>query len=310
MTDAVATLRRFNRFHTRLVGALDRHYQGSELSLPEARLLYELATRDAPLASEIGVDLGIDAGYLSRTLRRFEERGWVARGRGGDARKRPILLTDDGRARFDALDARSREDVERLLAPLLEADRHALSEALGLAESLLGGRSHEPVSIRTFRPGDMGSLTARQAILYAENYGWGVGLESLIGEVTAHLLRDFKPGREQAWIAEIGGVMAGSVLLVDAGDNVGQLRLLYVESWARGRGIGEALVSRCVEMARAAGYRELMLWTHTVLTSARRIYAAAGLEIRSVEVHDEFGEPVQGEIWAMPLDGQAMSGQS
>ena len=127
-------------------------------------------------------------------------------------------------------------------------------------------------------------------------------MEILLGQVTTAFLRDFKPGREQCWIAERGGTMAGSVFVVDDGDGVARLRLLYVEPWARGMGVGRDLVARCIAFARAAGYTRLVLWTHTVLESARRIYAQAGLRITDTSVHHYFGKPEQGETWEMSLD--------
>jgi len=299
MEEAVAALRAFNRFHTRFVGALDAHYLDSELSLAEARLLYEIATREAPLAAELQAELGLDAGYASRILRRFQAKGWISRSRGEDARRRPIALTSEGRARFAALDAASRRKVAERIEPLSLADQKILVAALETVQALLGGGA-AGWSIRTFRAGDLAAIASRQSILY-EAYGWGLPMEILQGEVTTSFLRDFKPGREQCWVAEQGGRMAGAVLLVDAGDNMGQLRLLHVEPWARGLGIGRALVAECVAFARAAGYARIRLWTHTVLESARRIYQAAGFEIVETAIHDEFGKPEQGETWELVL---------
>ncbi|WP_129791695.1 helix-turn-helix domain-containing GNAT family N-acetyltransferase [Sphingosinicella sp. CPCC 101087] len=299
MDEAVAALRDFNRFYTRFVGALDAHYLGSDLSLAEARLLYEIATRVSPIASELQADLGLDAGYVSRILRRFHAKGWISRERGKDARQRPILITSEGRARFEALDTVIRRQLAERLEPLRAADREMLVEALGAARALLGGGSAS-WAIRTFRAGDLAMIAARQSILY-ESYGWGRPMEILQAEVTTAFLRDFKPGREQCWVAERAGMMAGSVLIVDAGGGVGQLRLLYVEPWARGLGIGAALVDECVAFARGAGYERISLWTHTVLESARRIYAAAGFRIVATEIHDEFGRPEQGETWELAL---------
>ncbi|MGQ0590796.1 MAG: bifunctional helix-turn-helix transcriptional regulator/GNAT family N-acetyltransferase [Sphingosinicella sp.] len=299
MTDAVAALRAFNRFYTRFVGALDAHYMDSGLSLVEARLLYEIAHRAAPLAAELQAELGLDAGYVSRILRRFQSKGWITRGRGTDARARPIRLTHAGRAAFAALDATTRGEVEARLNGLGPAERETLVEALGAVTVLLSGKE-VPWQIRTFRAGDLALIASRQSILY-ESYGWGRPMEILQGEVTTAFLRDFKPGREQCWVAEQAGTIAGAVLLVDAGEDVGQLRLLHVEPWARGRGIGAALVAECVKFARAAGYAKMRLWTHTVLTSARRIYEAQGFRIVATEVHDEFGRPEQGETWELGL---------
>lgn len=297
--DAVAAVRAFTRFYTRFAGALDAHYMDSDLSLAEARLLYEIANRSRPLASELQAELGLDAGYASRILRRFQAKGWIERGRGADARARPISLTAAGRHKFDALDARTRAEVAGRIGRLGDGDRATLVAALDAARGLLSG-GEAPWHIRTFRTGDLATIAARQSILY-EPYGWKRPMEILQGEITTAFLRDFKPGREQCWVAERAGLMAGAVLLVDAGGNAGQLRLLHVEPWARGLGIGSALVGECVNFARSAGYDRIRLWTHTILTSARRIYEAAGFTITETAVHHEFGEPVQGETWELAL---------
>jgi DNA-binding MarR family transcriptional regulator/N-acetylglutamate synthase-like GNAT family acetyltransferase len=299
MTDAIVAVRAFNRFYTRFAGALDAHYMDSDLSLAEARLLYEIANREAPLAAELQAELGLDAGYVSRILRRFQAKGWIERGRGEDARRRPISLTDAGRACFAALDARTRAQVAARLEGLSGGERDTLVAALATVTGLLS-TGDAPWRIRTFRAGDLPLIASRQAILY-EPYGWKRPMEVLLGEVTTAFLRHFKPGREQCWVAERAGMMAGAVLLVDASHNVGQLRLLHVETWARGLGIGSALVDECIRFAREAGYDTIRLWTHTVLAPARRIYEAAGFRIVSTEVHHEFGKAEQGETWELAL---------
>jgi DNA-binding MarR family transcriptional regulator/GNAT superfamily N-acetyltransferase len=304
-TDTVTALRAFNRFHTRFSGALHPSYMESGMGLTAARLLYEIAQQDDVLASDLRARLGIDSGYASRLLRGFEKQGWIVRGRGADARRRPIRLTREGRIAFDALDARTREDMAARIATLGPDARMRLVDALATVRGLLGDQVDEPWTIRTFGVGDLALIASRQSILYAETFSWGRALEVLESEVTTAFLRDFKPEREQCWIAERAGRMLGGVMLVDAGVEAGegcaQLRLLHVEAEARGQGIGAALVEACVIFAREAGYARIRLWTHTVLTSARRIYAAAGFRIVSTDMHDEFGEPVQGEHWEMAL---------
>ncbi|CAN5267030.1 helix-turn-helix domain-containing GNAT family N-acetyltransferase [soil metagenome] len=301
MTDAVAALRAFNRFHTRFSGALQPSYMESGMGLSAARLLYEIAQQDDVLASDLQQRIGIDSGYASRLLRGFEKKGWIARGRGADARRRPIRLTAEGRDAFATLDARTRADTAERIEGLAADARTRLVDALATVRGLLGDRVEEPWTIRTFRAGDLALIASRQSILYAEGFSWGHALEVLESEVTTAFLRDFKPDREQCWVAERAGRMLGAVMLVDAGEDCAQLRLLHVEAEARGQGIGAALVDRCVAFAREAGYARIRLWTHTVLASARRIYEAAGFRIVSVDVHDTFGEPVQGEHWEMRL---------
>lgn len=302
MDAAIETVRGFNRFFTRFVGALDPRFLGTDLTLSDARLLFEVATRETPVASDLQAALGMDRAHVSRALARFEDRGWIVRPRAsGDARRRPITLTSAGRAVFDDLDRRQRGEVVRALERLGPAQRDALVGALAHAQALLDTSASRRFVLRPFRPGDLGHVASRQAILYREVYGWGAEIEAIELEVTAAFLRNFKPGREQCWIAEADGAPAGSVFLVDEGMGVSRLRLLYVEPFARGLGIGEALVSACVAFAREAGYREIVLWTHAVLTSARRIYAAHGFEIVETWIHDDFGKAEVSETWRLTL---------
>ena len=302
MEDVIAAVRLFNRFYTRRVGALNQHFLGTELSLPEARLMFEIEHADRPVATDLQKLLGMDAGYLSRVLARFEARGWITRQAGeGDQRRRPIALTPAGHAIFELIDRRQRDDVRGMLAPLAPAQQADLVAALGEARTLLDPMPDKSFSVRPWRTGDLGLMTARQSAFYKQAYGWGRGLELNIADVTANFLRNYKDGRDNGWIAEVAGAMAGSVLVTDEGDGLSRLRLLYVEPMARGRGIGDHLVDLCLSFTREAGYTAMTLWTHTVLTSARRIYAAHGFEIVDVEMHEAFGQPVQGETWRVKL---------
>ena len=309
MGGAIDSLRAFNRFFTLFVGALQPRFLGTDMTLGEARLLFEIAHADAPLASDLQDALAMDAGHVSRVIRRFEARGWIRRRRSeDDARRRPIELTKEGAAAFEELDVRQRARVAASLERLDPAQRDQLIAALAQARALLDTSAQRTFSLRTFRPGDMGMIAARQSILYRSVYGWGPQIEVIEGEVTTAFLRDFKPGREQCWVAEVGGVMAGSIFVTDEGQGLSRLRLLYVEPFARGLGIGGALVSGCVGFAREVGYEAMTLWTHTVLTSARRIYAAHGFQIVDVRTHEEFGAPVQSETWRLDLRAPAAAG--
>ena len=302
MEDAIAAVREFNRFYTRLIGALDDRFLGADLTLPEARLLFEIANANRPIAVELQQRLGMDAGFVSRLLRRFETRAWIVREHGeGDARRRPIVLTADGRSMVELINTRQRDLVTAMLQRLAPAQQRDLIAALGQTTAMLDPAPRKGFAIRTFRIGDLAMLAARQSILYEEVYGWGRGLELVESEYTTQFLREFKPGREQCWIAEAEGAMAGSVMLTDEGDGLARLRLMYVEPFARGRGIGDALVGACVAFAREVGYDAITLWTHTVLTSARKIYAGYGFEIIETGIHEEFGKPEQGETWRLAL---------
>jgi len=157
------------------------------------------------------------------------------------------------------------------------------------------------VSIRNFRYGDMGAIVTAQTHYYGAEHDWHGNMEQLLLEVTGGFLAAHVPGRSNCWIAELDGDVVCSIFCIDAGDGVAQLRLLYVDRRARGHGLGGRLIAECIGFAKAAGYRELMLWTHAVLLPARRLYEAAGFVITATAIHDEFGRPEPGETWTLDL---------
>ena len=304
---AVLAVRRFNRFYTRYVGALDEGHLASPFSLAEVRVLYELAHRDAPTATEVGRDLGLDAGYLSRLLARFEQRGLLARDPSpDDARRSHLRLTEAGRATFAGLEARTHDDVASRLAPLAAHDRHRLLAAMRMIETLLvRGAAGEPpaVDIRAPRPGDMGWVVARHGAVYHQEYGWDATFEALVLHIVDAFVHDHDPLRERAWIAERDGENVGCIFLVrhPERDGVAKLRLLLVEPSARGLGVGAGLVDACVAFARAAGYHTVTLWTQSTLVAARRIYQGAGFRLVHEAPHHSFGADLVEQTWELAL---------
>ncbi len=300
----VAAVRRFNRFYTQRIGVLRHEWGGLPISLTQARVLYELAQRDAPTASEIGGALGLDAGYLSRIVRGFAARDLIATERSRvDGRQVHLRLTAAGRKAVASLDAHSDRDVGEMLEALSACGRDRLVAAMGQIEDLLvdAPRGSAAVELRPHRAGDMGWIVSRHGALYAEEYGWDERLEALCAEIVATFVRNFDPVRERCWIAELDGERVGSVMLVKDSAEVARLRLLLVEPSARGHGIGQRLVAECVAFARAAGYRKVTLWTHSVLTAARLLYQRAGFALVATDRHNEFGKELVGETWDLAL---------
>jgi DNA-binding MarR family transcriptional regulator/N-acetylglutamate synthase-like GNAT family acetyltransferase len=270
------------------------------------RILYELAQRDGLTATDLGRELGIDAGHLSRILKRFEQRRLLdRRAAPADARQSLLELTAAGRAAFAPLDRGSREQIAAWLAPLSPARSAELLHAMGSIERLLApGPRAEPAVPYLLRPhqvGDIGWITHRQGLLYAEEYGWDESFEALVAEIAANFVKSFDATSERCWIAEREGEIVGSVFLVRQTRRIAKLRLLYVEPAARGLGIGARLTDECIRFARAKGYRTLTLWTNDVLVSARRIYQAAGFELAKEERHHSFGKDLVGQNWNLAL---------
>jgi DNA-binding MarR family transcriptional regulator/GNAT superfamily N-acetyltransferase len=302
--ERVAAMRQFSRFYTRRIGVLQEGLLASPFSLAEGRILYELAHRDGLAANDLAAELALDAGYLSRILKRFSRRGLVERSRSADdARIRPLALTAKGRAAFAPLDRRSQQEVSALLGALPVPAQQRLISSMHTIESLLADKPTSPATcvLRTHRPGDMGWVIERHGALYAQEYGWDERFEALVAEIATQFIRDFDPQRERCWIAEYEGERAGSVFVVRKSQTIAKLRLLIVDPSARGMGLGRRLVDECVRFARARGYRKLTLWTQGNLHAARHIYEAAGFRCVRRERHASFGHALVGETWELPL---------
>jgi DNA-binding MarR family transcriptional regulator/GNAT superfamily N-acetyltransferase len=293
----VDDVRAFSRFYTRVIGLLDR-YLDSPYSTTEIRVLFELAHRDRCEVADLRGDLGLDAGYLSRILSRFEADGVAVREPSPtDGRRQSVRPTDHGREVFAALDERSSAEVAALLATVPESDRRRLAAAMTTIRRTLGDAPPPAYVLRPPRPGDLGWIVQRHGVRYAEECGFDVTFEALVADVVADFGRGHDPAREAAWIAEVDGEPVGSILCVRQDDETAKLRLLMVEPSARGLGIGARLVEECVRFARRAGYRRMALWTVAGLDRAARIYRKTGFTLVAERPQRLFGQDVVGQDW-------------
>lgn len=304
LASRIEAVRRFTRFYTRRIGVLEETLLHSPFTLPEGRLVYEIANRDRPTAQELCRDLGLDPGYVSRLLQGLEKRGCIGRKRSAaDKRQTELTLTAKGQHQWGAMNEQSRQDIANLLAELPAERQEKLVQALETVQQVLDAppEKRAPFILRPHQPGDMGWIIRRQTQLYANEFGWDGTFEAMLAEIAGKFIAKFDPKSDNCWIAERNGEMVGSVFLVRANKTTGQLRLLYVESSARGLGIGQRLVETCIEDARAKGYKKLMLWTNDILVSARKIYIAAGFRLIKEEKHDSFGKKLVGQFWSLDL---------
>jgi len=299
----IAAVRGFNRFYTKKIGVLRGSVLASSYSLSEARVLYELAHRKTTTAVELSRDLGLDAGYLSRILKRFASRGLVSRRRSAtDGRQTVLALTPRGAEAFAPLNRRQNAEVASMLSEIPENEQErAIAAMREIQTAFSSGANAEPYVIRSHRPGDMGWVISRHGSLYAHEYGWDATFEAYVAEVCAKFIREFNPERERCWIAERNGRTAGCVFLFDKGDNVAQLRMLIVDPEARGLGIGQRLVEECVRFARQCRYSKMLLWTIDILAAARKIYRQAGFKLIESTKTKAFGHEHFDEWWELPL---------
>jgi DNA-binding MarR family transcriptional regulator/GNAT superfamily N-acetyltransferase len=304
--DDVAVFRRFNRMYTRFIGTLNEGLLNSPYSLAEARVLYELATRDAPKAGEIAEELGVDAGYLSRLLGKFERDGLLKRKASEqDGRYADLTLTARGRSAFKKLNALSDGQAQTVLQDLPRSASMQLIDCMQTMEEILTktDRRRLPYILRPHRVGDMGWVVYREGLGYAEQYGWDETFEALVVRIVDQFITNFDSSRERCWIAEMDGQSVGHIFLVKHPEepDTAKLRLLFVEPTARGMGLGDALVKECIRFARTAGYKKVVLWTQSILVGAHRIYERAGFRLVNEVPHHSFGKDLVGQTWELRL---------
>jgi DNA-binding MarR family transcriptional regulator/GNAT superfamily N-acetyltransferase len=305
LAERTEAVRRFNRFYTKKIGVLHEGLLRSAFSLAEVRVLYEIAHRANPTATELARALGLDPGYLSRILHKFQSRRFLSkRTSKDDARQSHLALTRQGQAAFAPLDERARKEVAEMLRKLSLTEQGRLIGAMRVIEELLGDQQDKrpTIILRQHQPGDMGYVTHRHGALYAQEHGYNEEFEALVAEICAHFIRHFDAKRERCWIAEMDGEIVGSVFLVKKSATVAKLRLLLIEPRARGLGLGNRLVEECVRFARQVGYKKMALWTQSDLYAARAIYHKAGFKRVAEEPHHSFGLDLVAETWEKDLN--------
>jgi DNA-binding MarR family transcriptional regulator/N-acetylglutamate synthase-like GNAT family acetyltransferase len=304
----IREVRHFNRFYTKQIGLLQDRMLSSPFSRTEVRILYEIAHRQNPTASDLALELGLDAGYLSRMLGKLKQKGLLRRDRSpSDGRQSLLSLTRRGQAVFRPLEARSDKQVALMLNRLTTAQQKQLLAAMCAIESNLGAPQHSdtpkiPYVLRTHQPGDMGWVVHRHGDLYWREYGYDERFEALVAKIVAEFIQRFDSKRERCWIAERNGEIVGTVFLVKKSKTVCKLRLLLVEPAARGLGIGRHLVAECVRFARQAGYKKMALWTQSELGAARHLYKNAGFRLAGRQRHNSWGRrTLVSEVWELKL---------
>ena len=300
----IKAIRHFNRFYTRQIGVLNQGLLDSPYSLTEARVLYELAQKETCTATELGSELNLDMGYLSRMLASFQKKGLVQKEVSlKDGRQSLLRLRPAGQEAFALLNQRSSQEIKGMLSTLSAPEQEQLVKAMRTIEALLNPQAQErpAVVIRPLQPGDMGWVVSRHGALYAQEYNWDISFEGFVAQIAADYLKNLDPQKERGWIAEVNGENAGCVFIVKKSDEAAKLRMLLVDPSARGLGIGKRLVEECIRFARQRGYRKMTLWTNSCLLAARHIYQQAGFQLTESEAYHDFGQDLVGETWDLDL---------
>lgn len=303
--DRLETVLRFGRMCTRHVHMMSGKGGSHPWSLNEGRLIRELfeAGTDGTTGSQLAEALALDPGYVSRLLRRLRKKGLTSTTPSStDGRRVMVRLTPDGMRAHEQLREAARADASALLARVDPTMREDVITSITTLERALGGRATPSrIRYRAHRPGDMGWIVQRHAEIYQESHGWDATFEAMVADICVRFLTRYDPARERSWIAEADGRRAGAIALMRRSRRVAQLRLLFVEPWARGLGIGGRLVSECVGQARHFGYHRMILFTVAGLDSARRLYEAEGFRLTSEEPGHAWGKDHRAQTWELTL---------
>jgi DNA-binding MarR family transcriptional regulator/GNAT superfamily N-acetyltransferase len=299
----IDAVRSFNRFYTRQIGVLREGLLRSSYSLTQVRVLYEIAQRKNCTASKLCQELGLDPGYLSRLLHIFITRKLVHKTTSSkDSRQSLLRLTAAGQRSFNKLNARQNQEVTQQLRKLSSGQQRQLVAAMRTVRQLLEPEKNTPYTLRSHRPGDLGWVVHRHGALYSEEENYNEKFEGLVATIVGDFVANFDSAHERCWFAEKDGEIAGFIFLVKKSAAVCKLRLLLVEPWARGLGIGRRLIAECVQFAREANYKKIMLWTQGDLLPARRLYKHAGFRVVKEEPHSSWGRHgMVSETWELKL---------
>jgi DNA-binding MarR family transcriptional regulator/GNAT superfamily N-acetyltransferase len=297
-------LRSFGRSYTKRFGLLNRNPYHKSLSLLESRIVFEIQNSTLVTARGLLDVLQIDKGYLSRSVSQLIRRKLVkSQINPKDGRQKFLRLTSKGRALFKQIDIASSKRSEDLLRSLNPAAQRELAASLAMAEILMGEKPlrNDEICLRSPQSGDFGWVIGRHGEIYYEEFGWDMDFERLVGEIAIAFATKNDSKNERAWIAEARGVRLGCVFLVRETDDVAKLRILLVDPVARGLGLGRLLVRECIKFAGRAKYKRMVLWTNSVLHSARKIYEGEGFQLLNEESHHSFGKDLIGQYWELEL---------
>lgn len=303
-SEYVEKIRGFNRFYTQTIGLIKKQFLDSPYSLIQARVLFELSRHPGILSKDLARSLDLDPTYLSKILKKFSHQGLVAKTRATkDSRKYLLTLTARGNRVYEGLREMSNTHVHNLVRDLSPEEKNRITAAMETIQGLLDP-DREPsgyYTIRSHRPGDIGYVTHRHGVLYAQEYGFDDTFEAYVANGMGTFIDNFNPDREHLWIAETNGTIIGSVAIVHAHGDTAQLRWLFVDPNERCRGIAGKLIQEALVFARQKGYASVMLWTIDFLHAARTLYANAGFALAETRESRLWGKTLNEEKWELAI---------
>lgn len=293
MNQYIEQIREFNRYYTKVIGVVDKAVLGTEFSLAEARVIYELGNEQLSL-KELNEILGMDYGYLSRMTKSFIEKALCEKKQSElDKRSNVLTLTDKGKAVYDDLTTKTAAQIGQLIGGLSENEKKGLVSRMQDIEILLSKYRKDEVEIRyDIRPGDIGYLIKMHGEIYFDECGYDHQFEAYVCHTFEEFLKSYTPEKERMWLACKGDQIVGSIAIVNRGDRRGQLRWFLIEPEFRGTGLGRDMLKTAMDYVMEKGFDSIFLETTEDQKKAIGMYKRYGFErIRETPV----------EIWGRSL---------
>ncbi|QRG70246.1 bifunctional helix-turn-helix transcriptional regulator/GNAT family N-acetyltransferase [Brevibacillus choshinensis] len=304
LMQAVEKIRKFNRYYANLLGKIDQEIYHKPFPLTEARVITEIYVRNGCTATEVRETLGIDKGYMSRILQRFEEDHVIRKERRADDQRQYVLyLTEEGKEIYHRLADDANREVGKMIQPISKSDQAKLVTSMETIESILASEAPPEVMIRPFRPGDVGYVGHLHGKLYRTTYQFGQMFEYYVMKGLTEFMLDNAGGN--LWIAEVNGQLVGSIAITRSTEQVAQLRWFVIDEQFQGLGIGKKLMDTAISFCVEQGYRHVFLWTVNILETARYLYRKYNFSITEEKLNAEWTKStIMEERWDLELTNQ------
>ncbi|MEB4860950.1 bifunctional helix-turn-helix transcriptional regulator/GNAT family N-acetyltransferase [Priestia megaterium] len=299
-------IRQFNRYYANVLGKIDQEIYNNPYPLTEARVIAELHYNSGCTAKEIIEVLGVDRGFLSRILQRFEEEQMITKKQSPeDKRQFNLFLTAIGEEAFQKMAVDANRELTKTLQHLSESEIAALVSSMEKIESIYTKNTNEKptVKIQPFQSGDVGYVAQLHGDFYGKNYSFKQIFEYYVMKGLTEFVYDSSGG--ELWIAEVNGERAGSIAIVQDDENTAQLRWFILDDRYQGLGIGTKLVETALNYCKEHHYKRIYLWTFSLLNAARHLYAKYGFTIQEEKENIEWcDERLIEERWDLELSDE------
>ncbi|MCM3718804.1 bifunctional helix-turn-helix transcriptional regulator/GNAT family N-acetyltransferase [Fictibacillus phosphorivorans] len=301
----IEKIRRFNRYYANILGKIDQEIYNQPFPLTEARVITEIHSKKGSTATEVRENLGIDRGYMSRIIQRFEDENIIEKKQSTkDKRQYSLFLTEHGEKIYSDLVEKSNHGVEQMVQNLPESDLSKLVESMENIQSIYSEEKQPHPSeliIRPFRPGDAGYIAYLHGTLYDQSYKFGRIFEYYVMKGLAEFMKD--PDGGELWVAEVNGEIAGSVAITKSTNAVAQLRWFILNEKYQGMGIGKKLLKTALDFCKEKKYKHVFLWTVSTLDAARYLYQTFNFKRTEEKPNEEWtGKPLVEERWDLNLE--------